>query len=135
TPAVMQPRPAAAVATAPVTAPADVVSPASVSPVIPAAADGTSPEATTSGTAESAAEGSVLHLDFGDESWTEIKDASGRMLMRQLNPAGSSADVHGQPPFDVVIGNATQVQMTYNGRPIDLKPFIDVTVARFTLEE
>lgn len=135
TPVVMQPRPAAAVATAPVTAPADVVSPAPVSPVIPAAADGTSPEATTSGTTESAAEGSVLHLDFGDESWTEIKDASGRMLMRQLNPAGSSADVHGQPPFDVVIGNATQVQMTYNGRPIDLKPFIDVMVARFTLEE
>lgn len=135
TPAVMQPRPAPAVATAPVAAPANVVAPAPVSPVIPAAADGTSPEATTSVTTESAAEGSVLHLDFGDESWTEIKDASGRMLMRQLNPAGSSADVHGQPPFDVVIGNATQVQMTYNGRPIDLKPFIDVTVARFTLEE
>ena len=77
----------------------------------------------------------MLHLDFGDESWTEIKDASGRMLMRQLNPAGTSADVHGQPPFDVVIGNAAQVQVTYNGRPIDLKPFIDVTVARFTLEE
>ncbi|TXH75511.1 helix-turn-helix domain-containing protein [Thiobacillus sp.] len=134
TPAVMQPRPAPAVATAPVAAPADVVAPAPASPVIPATADGTPPEAPTSG-AESAAEGSVLHLDFGDESWTEIKDASGRMLMRQLNPAGSSADVHGQPPFDVVIGNAAQVQVTYNGRPIDLKPFIDVTVARFTLEE
>ncbi|MBN8771069.1 MAG: helix-turn-helix domain-containing protein [Thiobacillus sp.] len=137
TPAVMQPRPAAAVATAPVAAPADVVAPAPApaSPVIPATTDGTPPEAPASGAVESAAEGSVLHLDFGDESWTEIKDASGRMLMRQLNPAGSSADVHGQPPFDVVIGNATQVQMTYNGRPIDLKPFIDVTVARFTLEE
>lgn len=136
TPAVIQPRPAPAVATAPVAAPAaDVVAPAPASPVIPATTDGTPPEAPASGAAESAAEGSVLHLDFGDESWTEIKDASGHMLMRQLNPAGSSADVHGQPPFDVVIGNATQVQMTYNGRPIDLKPFIDVTVARFTLEE
>lgn len=134
-PAAMQPRPAPAAASAPVAAPADVVAHAPVPPATPAAADGTPPEATTSGTAESAADGSVLHLDFGDESWTEIKDASGRMLMRQLNPAGSSADVHGQPPFDVVIGNATQVQVTYNGRPIDLKPFIDVTVARFTLEE
>lgn len=79
--------------------------------------------------------GSVLHLEFGDEAWTEIKDASGRMLHRQLNPAGGSVDVHGQPPFDVVIGNAAQARMTYNGRPIDLKPFIDATVARFTLEE
>jgi cytoskeleton protein RodZ len=35
----------------------------------------------------------------------------------------------------VVVGNAEQARMTYNGRPFDLKPFIDVTVARFTLEE
>jgi cytoskeleton protein RodZ len=78
---------------------------------------------------------SVLHLEFGDESWTEIKDASGNMLLRQLNPAGSSVDVRGQPPFEVVIGNAALARMSYNGRPIDLNPFIDVTVARFTLEE
>lgn len=79
--------------------------------------------------------GSVLHLEFADESWVEIKDASGRMLHRQLDPAGSSVDIHGRPPFEVVIGNAAQVRMTYNGRPIDLAPFIEVSVARFTLEE
>ncbi len=78
---------------------------------------------------------SQLHLEFGEESWVEIKDASGRTLHRQLNPAGSSANIQGQPPFDVLIGNAAQARLTYNGRPIDLKPFISVTVARFTLEE
>lgn len=82
-----------------------------------------------------AAARSVLHLEFGAEAWTEIKDASGRMLHRQLDPAGSSVDVAGRPPFDVVIGNAAQARLTYNGRPIDLKPFTDSTVARFTLEE
>jgi cytoskeleton protein RodZ len=82
-----------------------------------------------------AAANGVLHLEFGAESWVEIKDASGRMLHRQLNPQGSSVDVRGQPPFEVVVGNAEQARMTYNGRPFDLKPFIDVTVARFTLEE
>lgn len=84
---------------------------------------------------EAPAAGSVLHLEFGDESWTEIRDASGRMLHRQLDPAGSSIDVSGRPPFEVVIGNAAQARLTYNGRPIDLKPFTDSTVARFTLEE
>lgn len=93
----------------------------------PAPAEGTTPK-TESGK-------SLLHLEFGDESWVEIKDASGRMLHRQLNPPASSADVRGQPPFDVVIGNAAQARITYNGRPIDLKPFTDGTVARFTLEE
>lgn len=78
---------------------------------------------------------SVLSLDFGDESWVEVKDASGQMLHRQLNQPGSNVEIRGQPPFEVLIGNAAQVRMTYNGRLIDLKPFIDVTVARFTLEE
>lgn len=85
---------------------------------------------------ETPADKSVLHLEFGAEAWTEIKDASGRMLQRQLNPAGSSIDVSGRPPFELVIGNAAQARLTYNGRPIDLKPFItDSAVARFTLEE
>jgi cytoskeleton protein RodZ len=119
-------------------------SPVVAAPVAPAAAVAQdAPAAEVAAPAEAAAPAavappvasSVLHLEFGAEAWTEIKDSSGRMLHRQLNRAGSSVDIHGQPPFDVVIGNAAQARMTYNGRPFDLKPFIDVTVARFTLEE
>ncbi|HQT31380.1 MAG TPA: DUF4115 domain-containing protein [Thiobacillus sp.] len=76
-----------------------------------------------------------LHLELGADSWTEVKDSSGKMLARKLVSAGSSLDVQGMPPFDLVIGNAPQALLTYNGRPIDLKPFVDGTVARFTLEE
>ena len=102
------------------------------SPAAPVAAPG---EASVPATPVSPVLSGVLHLEFGAESWVEIKDASGRMLHRQLNPAGSSVNVRGQPPFDLVIGNAAQTRMTYNGRPIDLTPFIGTTVARFTLEE
>ena len=133
------PTPAPVSATAPVAAPVEAAVPAvqvvPTSPVAPAAAGAEQVAAAAPAAAEPAAVGSVLHLEFGDKSWTEIKDASGRMLLRQLNPADSRVDVHGQPPFDVVVGNASHVQMTYNGRPIDLQPFIDGTVARFTLEE
>jgi len=135
-PVVAQTQAARAAAPAPVAEPAEAVSPV----VEAAAAEPAAPAEPTIAPATPAqvqapAAGSVLHLEFGDEAWTEIKDASGRMLHRQLNPAGGSVDVHGQPPFDVVIGNAAQARMTYNGRPIDLNPFIDATVARFTLEE
>ncbi len=132
--AAVPPAPAVApVATPPAAAPssgqsAPVVAEAAVAPVPPA-------EAVASPAPAPAAASSALHLDFGADSWVEIKDASGRTLMRQLNPSGSSIEVKGQPPFDVVIGNAGQVRLTYNSRPIDLTPFIDVTVARFTLEE
>jgi len=137
-PPVVQSSPAQIAAPAPGTEPTDAAEPA-------AKTGTTSPADSAAGTEqagaaspaepEAAAPGSVLHLEFADQSWTEIKDASGRMLLRQLNPADTRVDIHGQPPFDVVIGNASQVRMTYNGRPIDLKPFTDSTVARFTLEE
>ena len=112
-------------------APAMPVAPAAPAP-IPAAVPG---EAGAPAAPVSPVLGGVLKLEFGNEAWVEIKDASGRMLHRQLNPAGSSVSVRGQPPFDLVIGNAAQARMTYNGRPIDLNPFIGMTVARFTLEE
>lgn len=109
--------------------------PSPEAPVDPDAASTEQTEAAATAVPDAPVLKGVLHLEFGEESWVEIKDASGRMLLRQLNPPGSSIDVSGQPPFDVVIGNATQARMTYNGRPIDLTPFIAVTVARFTLEE
>ena len=114
----------------PVVAPAAVVAQDAPATEVAAPTEAEAPAAVAPPVARS-----VLHLEFGAEAWTEIKDSSGRMLHRQLNRAGSSVDIQGQPPFDVVIGNAAQARMTYNGRPIDLKPFIDVTVARFTLEE
>jgi cytoskeleton protein RodZ len=134
----MQTQVAPAAVPVPVVEPAESVSSVVQAALVPADAPAAAPaEPAGVGTpaTPAPAAGSVLHLEFGDEAWTEIKDASGRMLHRQLNPAGGSVDVNGQPPFDVVIGNAAQARMTYNGRPIDLTPFIDATVARFTLEE
>jgi len=126
-------------APAPVAVPAPVAEPAVQLAPVPSpapAAEATEPAETGTPVApEAPAVSGVLHLEFGDESWVEIKDASGRMLFRQLNRPGTRVDIPGQPPFDVLIGNAAQARVTYNGRPIDLKPFIEVTVARFTLEE
>lgn len=138
-PPVAQIRSAPAAVPAPVTEPAEAAPPAvelaPVAPAVPAAETPETPRQDETGMPEIPAINGVLHLEFGDESWVEVKDASGRMLHRQLNLAGTKADIPGQPPFDVVIGNAAQVRLTYNGRPIDLEPFIEVTVARFTLEE
>lgn len=132
--------PAASPATAPVpeafvpdgepeAAPAEAGTPA------PADAVDSAPDAAAPESAAPPLAGSILHLEFGAEAWTEIKDATGRMLHRELNAAGTRIDVAGKPPFDIVIGNASEARLTYNGRPIDLKPFTDGTVARFALED
>lgn len=126
------PAPAPAAALPAVTPPALPVAP--VKPVVPETTPAEPAEAGAPAAPATPAASGALHLEFGAEAWVEIKDAGGQMLLRKLNPAGSSVDIKGQPPFDMVVGNAAQAKMTYNGRPIDLTPYIDATVARFTLE-
>ena len=68
------------------------------------------------------------------ECWIEVKDGLERQLVSSLNPAGTERVVRGRAPFDLVIGNAQHVRVTYDGRPIDLQPHTRVEVARFTLQ-
>ena len=69
-----------------------------------------------------------------NEAWLEVRDGGGRLLVSSLNPAGTERVVQGRPPFELVIGNASSVSLTRNGRPVDIKPYIKVEVARFTLK-
>jgi cytoskeleton protein RodZ len=75
-----------------------------------------------------------IRLKFERDSWVEIKDRLGKTLISQLNRAGSEQAVEGRPPFEVIIGNAQHVQLSYDDRPFDLAPYVKVEVARFTLE-
>ena len=67
------------------------------------------------------------------EAWIEIKDAADRMLVSSLNPAGSERVVRGKPPYQLVIGNASNVRVTYDDKPIDLAPHTRQDVARLTV--
>jgi cytoskeleton protein RodZ len=67
------------------------------------------------------------------EAWIEIRDSADRMLVSSLNPPGSERVVRGRPPYSLVIGNASQVSVTYDDKPIDLAPHTRQDVARFTL--
>ena len=74
-----------------------------------------------------------IRLEFDRESWVEIRDADGKTLMSQLNPAGSRRVVQGRRPLSLVIGNGASVRVTYSDKPVDLKPYIQIEVARLTL--
>jgi cytoskeleton protein RodZ len=76
----------------------------------------------------------TLKLRFKGASWVEIKDRSGKVLLSRVNSPGSQAEVSGRPPFNVVIGNAPEVQVLYEDREFPLEPHTRVAVARFTVE-
>jgi cytoskeleton protein RodZ len=79
-------------------------------------------------------ERATLRLVFDQESWVEIKDRNGNTIFGQLNPAGSRRSVSGEPPFDLVVGNAPGVRLTYKAETVDLTAHTRVDVARLTLE-
>ena len=76
----------------------------------------------------------TVRFSFRGESWVDIRDRSGRVLLQRINTKGSEAEVSGRPPFTIIIGNAPDVKVTYDGREFPLEPHTRVAVARFTLE-
>ena len=75
-----------------------------------------------------------IALHFDRESWVQIRARDGRVLLSQLNAAGTERVVEGRPPFDLVIGNAQHVRLHYDDRAVDLAPHLKIDVARLTLE-
>jgi cytoskeleton protein RodZ len=96
------------------------------------AADKPKPEAAAQPTLAPGSHHLVLRME--EEAWLEVRDSAGRSLVASLNPAGSERALRGQPPFELVVGNANHVKLTYDGKPVDLKPHIKGEVARFTLQ-
>jgi len=68
-----------------------------------------------------------------EEAWLEVRDAAGRQLLSSLNPAGCERVVQGRGPFELVIGNASHVQVLHNDRLLDLRPHSKQDIARFTI--
>jgi cytoskeleton protein RodZ len=75
-----------------------------------------------------------LRFVFAERSWLEVTDATKQVLHSGENPAGSQLTLTGRPPFEMVIGNASKVSLTYGDRVVDLAPYIRAEVARLTLE-
>ena len=85
---------------------------------------------TTADTADSAA---ALVLAFKGTSWAEVKDASGRVILQMTGGAGMTQTVNGTPPFELALGNAPEVAVTFRGQTLDLAPYTRGSVARVAL--
>lgn len=75
-----------------------------------------------------------LIFNFDGDSWVEVKDGSGKTVFARLNTAGSTQEIQGTPPFDMVIGNAPQVRLSWKGVPVDLKSATKGEVARISVK-
>ncbi len=122
---------------------AGMATPSSLAAPNTSAADGVSPAATPAGAAsavgesatrKAAAAHSALRLVFDEDSWFEVKDQNGTILLSQLGLRGSERGINRAPPLFVTIGHARGVRVYFKGREVDLGPHTKVDVAHLTLE-
>jgi cytoskeleton protein RodZ len=59
-----------------------------------------------------------LQIKVIQQSWVEVLDARGDLLIADLKPSGSMVDIIGMPPFDVVLGYAPGVELNYAGQQV-----------------
>jgi cytoskeleton protein RodZ len=102
---------------------------------VPAKAEERKAEPAKPAPAPAAAKGeAMLQFRFAGDSWVEVRDVRDKVVFQKLNPADSDATVTGRLPLHVIVGNAEEVRLRYNGRDFSLAPYTKVAVARFTLE-
>lgn len=76
----------------------------------------------------------VLEVIFADSSWIEIKDVNGQKLFTGVKKVGELLLLKNISLFDIVIGNANAVKLSYNSAPVDLGTYVNAkNVARLTL--
>ncbi|NKI34554.1 DUF4115 domain-containing protein [Wenzhouxiangella sp. XN79A] len=85
----------------------------------------------------SAGRPSPLHrisLVLVDDSWVEISDADGARLEFDLLRAGAERSYEGLPPFRVLFGRASAVQVELDGQPVRFEGSDSASIAEFTLQ-
>lgn len=74
-----------------------------------------------------------LVLRFSGESWVEVADVTGRRLAYRMGNAPDVLRLRGLAPFDILLGNALNVSIEYNGEPYQNVPISRTNVASFRL--
>lgn len=105
--------PAAAQASAPASMPASASAPVS--------------------SAAAAASGGALLVRASAQSWVEVTDGRGNLMLARLLDAGETVGLDGPTPLRVKIGNAAGTQVSFRGKRVDLVSASRENVAKLEL--
>ncbi|EZP63491.1 RodZ domain-containing protein [Delftia sp. RIT313] len=138
TPADLPAASASASASAPATsAPAAAAVPApastttSAAPAADAPADGA---AATSAVTAAQTPGGVLVMKANAQSWVQVKDSSGRVVLQKTLAAGESIGAEGALPLSVIVGNASGTEVRVRGELLEVAKTTRDNVARFEVK-
>lgn len=125
-------------ASAPQAAPAETTQPAASAPAVVTqpALPASKPQASapSAGDATASAATGKISLSAKQAAWISVIDATGKKLQFGTLEAGGSKELSGTPPFQLKIGNAAQVELSFNGQPVALADKIRGTTAKVELK-
>ncbi|MCK6425362.1 MAG: helix-turn-helix domain-containing protein [Burkholderiaceae bacterium] len=91
------------------------------------------PEEPSASMPSAAASGSVV-LRTTAESWVEVRDAGGAVLLSRMLLPGEAVGLDGTLPMKLKIGNADGTRVSLRGQPVDLLPHTRDNIARLELK-
>lgn len=65
---------------------------------------------------------SRLVFRLAGDSWIQVRDSDGVTLFTGIGAPGTERTVQGKAPFDLVVGNASKVELERDGVAVDLAP-------------
>lgn len=83
---------------------------------------------------ESSSAEALLMIVGTGETWLEVVDAKGAVLLRRLLRSGEAHRFSAQPPYRVVLGNAAAARVVVRGKDFDTTPFVRNSVAKFEVQ-
>ena len=123
--------PAAAAIRAPASTTTPAAPAAATAPAADAPADGA---ASTSAATAAQTPGGVLVMKANAQSWVQVKDSSGRVVLQKTLAAGESIGAEGALPLSVIIGNASGTEVRVRGELLEVAKTTRDNVARFEVK-
>jgi cytoskeleton protein RodZ len=77
----------------------------------------------------------TLRLSFNASALAQVRDSSGKLIFTRTGAKGSSNSIKGKPPFSVMVKQAGNVRLEFNGQTVDLRGHTNRDgIARLTLQ-
>ena len=91
------------------------------------------PNAEAAVDAEPAVKPDLLSIVFQEDSWVEVRERDGDLIHGDLGRGGDTVTLTGEAPFEILVGYADGVEITFNGDPVSLEPGTRGDVARLVV--
>ncbi len=75
-----------------------------------------------------------IQLQFTQDSWVDIRGANRSFKLVGTRKAGERVELDGEPPYNIILGNARGVTILVDGKPYDFSSRTRRNVARLTLD-